>query len=83
MTKPVEISHKSWEKLKVRLKEDYPLSAVITRSGMKKYMGVTVRDYRDFDNETLKYKKNCIMLDFYDDKKRTYFLMKYSGYFND
>lgn len=81
--KPVEISNSNWEKLLAQLKKDHKPSHVITRSGMKKHLGFLPRHHRDFDMENIKYRKNCVMLDFYNEKKRTLFLIKYGEYFNE
>jgi len=83
MTKPIEISHSQWYKLKERLKQDYPPSVLYIREKGKTKLGFTVREYKDWDKEIGKYggwRKNCIMLDFYSEKKRTFFIMKYSDY---
>ena len=50
---------------------------------MKEKLGFVPREYRDWDNENLKWRKNCVMLDFYDEKKRTFFLLKYSHFFDE
>lgn len=74
MTKPIQLTIKNWKKLREKLKEDYPLSTVIIRSKMKSTLGFTIRDHRDNF-----YGRN-IMLDFYCEKKRTLFIIKYSEY---
>lgn len=74
MTKPIQLTNKNWEKLREKLKEDYPLSTVIIRSKMKSNLGFTVREHRD------NLYSQCIMLDFYSEKKRTLFIIKYSEY---
>lgn len=83
MTKPIEISHKSWHKLVAQLKKDYPASVLLIREKTKDKLGFVPREYRDWDSDNLKYRKNCIMLDFYSEKKRTFFLMKYSEYLDE
>lgn len=74
MTKPIQLTNKNWEKLREKLKEDYPLSTVIIRSKMKSKLGFTVREHRT------NLFSNSIMLDFYCEKKRTLFIIKYSEY---
>lgn len=83
MPKPIEISNYQWEKLNERLKKDYPLSTVLIRSKMIKDLGFVPRTHKDWDDNIGKYggwRKNCIMLDFYSEKKRTWFMIKYSEY---
>ena len=83
MTKPIEISHSQWKKLYEQLKQDYPPSVWLLRERMKSRLGFTPREYKDYDKDMGKYggyRKNCVMLDFYSEKKRTFFIMKYSEY---
>jgi hypothetical protein len=50
---------------------------------MKTKLGFTSREYKDWDDSIGKYggwRKNCIMLDFYSEKKRTFFIVKYSEF---
>lgn len=83
MTKPIEITRHQWDKLLEQLKKDYKPSVVLIRERMKEKLGFTAREYTDWDNNMGKYggwRKNCIMLDFYSEKKRTLFIMKYATY---
>ena len=78
MSKPIEISHSQWQRLLGQLMQDYPRSVMLIRERMKSRLGFTPREYKDWDNGG--YRKNCVMLDFYSEKKRTFFIMKYSDY---
>ena len=83
MSKPIELSHSQWMKLYKQLKKDHPPSVMLIRSKMQQKLGFVDRLYQDWDNNMGKYggyRKNCIMLDFYSEKKRTFFIMKYSEY---
>jgi hypothetical protein len=83
MTKPIELSHKQWTKLYEQLKKDYPPSVLLIRDKMRSKLGFVDREYKDWDDNIGKYggwRNNCIMLDFYSEKKRTWFIMKYSDY---
>ena len=85
MTKPIELSHSQWTKLSEQLHKDYPRSVMLIRSRMQTKLGFVTREYKDWDESMGKYggyRKNCIMLDFYSEKKRTFFIMKYSDYVN-
>jgi hypothetical protein len=86
MTKPIELSRSQWNTLLVKLKEDYPASVLLLRERTKARLGFVPREYKDWDVEMGKYggwRKNCIMLDFYSEKKRTWFIMKYGEYLHD
>jgi hypothetical protein len=83
MSKPIELSHKQWAKLYEQLKKDYPPSVMLIRDKMRLKLGFVDREYKYWDDNMGKYggyRKNCMMLDFYCEKKRTWFLMKYSDY---
>ena len=83
MAKPIEISHHQWRRLKEQLTKDYPPSVMLIREKMKSRLGFVDREYLEWDKEMGKYggyRKNCVMLDFYSEKKRTFFIMKYSDY---
>lgn len=83
MSKPIELSYDQWKRLLKQLMQDYPHSVILIRERMKSKLGFTPREYRDWDKDMGKYggyRKNCVMLDFYSEKKRTFFIMKYSEY---
>ena len=83
MSKPIQLSNGQWDRLREQLWRDYPRSVMMLRSRMQAKLGFTPRAYRDWDDHLGThggYRKNCIMLDFYSEKKRTFFLMKYSDF---
>jgi hypothetical protein len=83
MSLPIEISRAQWNKLLAQLEKDYKPSTVLIRARMKAKLGFLPREYKDWDNTMGKHggwRKNCIMLDFYSESKRTFFIMKYSEY---
>jgi hypothetical protein len=83
MAKPIELSQRQWNSLLVQLKNDYPVSVLLLREKAKAKLGFVPREYKDWDDTLGKWRKNCIMLDFYSEKKRTFFIMKYSEYFDE
>ena len=86
MTKPIEISHRQWQKFLEKLREDYPPSVTLLRDKMQSKLGFTPREYKHWDDNIGKYggyRKNCVMLDFYSEKKRTFLIMKYSEYLQE
>ena len=83
MNKSIELNHRQWVSLEAQLTEDYPRSVMLLRSRMKAKLGFTNRVYKDWSKDIGKYggyKKHCVMLDFFSEKKLTFFLMKYSDY---
>jgi len=83
MSKPIELSHYQWKALSEQLQKDYPRSVMLIRSRMQSKLGFVVREYKDWDNNIGKYggyRKHCVMLDFYSESKRTFFMIKYSDY---
>jgi hypothetical protein len=85
MSKPIEISRNQWNKLLLQLEKEYRPSDFLIRERMKVKLGFLPREYKDWDNfggpnRTGGWRKNCIMLDFYSEKKRTWFMMKYSDF---
>lgn len=83
MPKPIEISRYQWEKLREQLKKEYPLGVTLIRNRMKERLKFVPREYQDWDNNLGRYggwRKNCIMLDFFSEKKRTWFMIKYSDF---
>ena len=75
MPSHIELTVTSWMRLKEQLKKDYPPSVLMIRSKMKSVLGFTDRAY--YPNEE-DHCRAIICLDFFSEKKRTFFLMKYS-----
>lgn len=85
MSKPIELTEESWKKLHQRLLEEYPKSHVLIREKMRAKLGFVPRWYQEWvDVDDLgypmKYPKTNIYLDFYDEPKRTMFMLKYSEF---
>ena len=64
--------------LRERLTEDYGRSVMLIRSRMRDKLGFTDREHRWWEER--KGYQTHICLDFYDEPKRTMFLLKYSEY---
>lgn len=76
--KPIIIETKQWNALKERINNDYPPSVRLVREKMKRVLGFTPRFYEEFDPEL---GRNIqVHLDFFDEHKRTMFLLKYTEY---
>jgi hypothetical protein len=83
MAKPIELSHLQWKRFREQLQKDYPPSVMLMRSRMQIKLGFIDREYKHWDDNMGKYggwHKNCVMLDFYNESKRTFFMLKYSEY---
>jgi hypothetical protein len=78
MTKPITLKPIQWTNLRSRLTEDYGRGVMLIRSRMRDKLGFTVREHRSWSAEN-GYTWD-IRLDFYDEPKRTMFLIKYSAY---
>jgi hypothetical protein len=89
MSKPVKLKHRVWETIYEQIRRDYPPSVALIRARMKSVLGFTVREhvnYRlNFDDITADWRDHHsqIHLDFYDEPKRTMFLLKYSDVINE
>lgn len=88
--KPVKLSVLQWDAIREDIKKAYPPSVFLMRDRMRSVLGFTDRTHRDWiDNPKADYEWDrghwapCIMLDFYDERKRTMFLLKYSEQLNE
>ena len=76
--KPIVYTYRDWHPIWQKIKRDHPPSVYLIRSNMKKVLGFTVREHQQFD-----YDKDIhvvtIMLDFFSEKHRSLFLLKYGN----
>lgn len=90
MTKSIKLSEPDWATLHDRIKQDYPKSVWLSRDKMRRVLGFVPREHeewREIHKDSLIYPgynimlpNHTIYLDFYDDKKKTMFMMKYIEY---
>jgi len=89
MTKPIVLSEKNWLAIYNQIAKEYPPSVLLIRNRMREVLGCTSRTHeewfdRDVDRRDVsygtKYRITTIHLDFYNEPKRTMFLLKYSDY---
>ena len=92
MSKSVKLKHRTWEAIFERIRADYPPSVSMIRDKMRKVLGFTVREhtlYRDGTDVVYDHVSDWrdyrteLHLDFYDEPKRTMFLLKYSDIINE
>lgn len=79
MLKAIRLTRNEWLALKAQLKEDYPPSVLLSRDKMRRVLGFTQRNYTDWETEV----KRFVHLDFFSEKKHTWFLLKYSDFINE
>lgn len=88
MSKALRMLPEQWTKLSERLKEEYPLSVCLISWKMKEVLGFTKREHQEwipcgYDDQTgkpLETYRTMVHLDFYEEKKKTWFLLKYGDY---
>lgn len=83
MSKPIKLTLAQWEDIQTAMKADprIPKSSLLIRDKMKRHLGFTVREHRDFAPKMDGgYYSTQIHLDFYNESKRTMFLLRYSDY---
>ena len=90
--KSIKITEKSWAKIYSRLITEHPPSYIIIREKMKEKLGFVFRRHERWEkyidprpgygNERSRLIEE-FFLDFYDEKKRTIFLLKYGEILND
>jgi len=74
-----KLSEAQWARLHQRLYLDYPSSFLLLRYVCKNKLGFLARRHTEwFDSQPA----TLIMLDWYNEYKKTMFLLKYSDYFN-
>ena len=78
MSRPIVLTQSKWYKLKERLTTDHSPSVMMLSYRMKDKLGFTVREHRGYSPDS-GYMVD-MRLDFYNEPKRTMFLLKYSEY---
>lgn len=79
VNRSVKLQTKQWNKLQERLKEEYPLSVLAIRDKMKRELGFTTRNaYGPLPGSHIY--EPIVHLDFFDEPKKTMFLLKYGDY---
>ena len=73
--KSVKFKKDVWYKIREELLQTHPKSAIVISWKMKEVLGFTVRRDSNFID-------GYVYLDFYDEKKQSFFLLKNSEYIN-
>jgi hypothetical protein len=88
--KAIRLTIDQWQNIVIEIAKHHPRSVWMVRPKMRKVLGFTPREHEEwvtFDHtgpaeSPRKYLKKEIHLDFYDESKRTMFLLKYSDFIN-
>lgn len=87
MSKSIVITEKQWLDIYNIIAKNYPNSVLLIRDRMKKVLGFTVRRHEEWVDRNVesrdlgygtKWRRETIHLDFYNEPKRTMFLLRYS-----
>ena len=89
MSKQLILTMKSWNTIHSLIQEKYPASVLLIRNKMKRVLGFTTRIHEEWIDQEVavkdvgyrtRYRETYMHLDFYDEPKRTMFLLKYCDY---
>ena len=75
--KSIILSVDQWKQIRKMLQEEHPKTVFMIRDKMKRVLGFTVREHKRWDEGVVNLMFE-IHLDFYSEKKRTMFLLKFS-----
>lgn len=79
MSKSISLTQSQWTSLYNQLKKDLPLTTLMIRSRMRDTLGFTTREHAKW-NRNHTGKEYTVELDFYNESKKTMFLLKYSDF---
>jgi hypothetical protein len=68
---------RQWRTIRALLQEDHPKTVFMLKAKMKAVLGFTVREHNDWQAGM------SIRLDFYNERKYTMFMLKYSEYLRE
>lgn len=79
----LKLATEQWQRIREELHNEYPKSVFMLRSKMKSILGFTVREHKEWINKPDGgYSEFSICLDFYNERKYTMFLLKFSELIN-
>lgn len=79
VNRSIKLQTKQWNRLQERLREEHPLSVLAIRDKMKRVLGFTTRNsYGPLPGSDIH--EPIVHLDFFDEPKKTMFLLKYGDY---
>ena len=75
----LKLTVSQWKQIRMQLKEEHPTSVFMLRERMRIVLGFTVREHNEWvDKPDGGYGEYSIRLDFYNERKYTMFLLKFS-----
>lgn len=87
--KSIILTEKVWLKIYNQIAKDYPPSVLLIRDRMRSVLGFTSRTHEEWLDSHVdindvsygtKWRITSIHLDFYDEKKKAWFLLKYGDF---
>jgi hypothetical protein len=81
--KALKLSFNEWHEILQQIAKHHPRSVWMIRPKMRKVLGFTVREHEEwepFRDTPNRHLIRTIRLDFYDEAKRTMFLLKYGDW---
>jgi hypothetical protein len=86
MSKPIVMSPGAWDDILEKIKSREKPSVYLCRNKMKTVLGFTVREHSEYQHHLSEHNSFdtashvfTIRLDFYDEQKRTMFLLRYGN----
>jgi len=89
MSKTIVLSQAAWLKIYNKIAKEYPPSVLLIRNRMREVLGFTSRTHQEWIDRHVdindvsygtRWQITTIHLDFYNEPKRTMFLLKYSEF---
>jgi hypothetical protein len=79
----LKITVSQWQRIREDLHTEHPRTVFMLREKMKRVLGFTVREHNEWiPKPDGGYSDHSICLDFYNERKYTMFMLKYSEYLN-
>ena len=75
--KAIILTVAQWKHIRTELQTEYPKTVFMIKDKMKRVLGFSVREHKQWDEGVVNVMFE-IHLDFYSEKKRTMFLLKFS-----
>jgi hypothetical protein len=76
----ITLKYHQWTRLQDRLRDEYTTPSIwLMRSVMRRELGFVIREDNHWDNRLGRY-RDLIHLDFYDDRLKSWFVLKYAEY---